>query len=96
MADEGAFNVGSVARLAITFNVDGVATNPTTVTLTLEQPDGVTSDLTGPQLDNPTTGSFRRDVLVSQAGQWKFRWVGTGAAAGAEQGSFMARTKVPA
>lgn len=92
----GAFNVGGVAHLATTFTVGGVATDPTTVTLYVEDPSGVTSTFATDALTHDGDGAYSYNLTVTKAGQWRWRWVGTGAAAGAEQGSFLARAKVPA
>lgn len=82
------FVVGDVVTLDNEFAVDGVLTNPTTTTLTVTKPDGTAAVYTGGQLTNPSAGVFSKDVTTDQAGTWAYKWVGTGAAADVEDGTF--------
>jgi hypothetical protein len=58
-------------------NQAGVATNPTSVVLTITLPDG---SIITPAITNPPAqvGAFVYDYLTAQAGRHQVRWVGTG------------------
>lgn len=78
------YDIGDRARLTLALtDVDGTAANGTVV-LTVTAPDGTTST---PSLTNSTTGSYRGDVDLDQAGTWLYRWVSTGAVIAAEDGT---------
>lgn len=84
-------NVGDVARLDADFFVDGVLTDPTTVTLIVKPPGAASVTYaypTDPHITKTATGKYRGLVDCSTAGIWHGRWVTTGAAAGAEEFSF--------
>lgn len=66
-------STGDVKTLTTTFKLDGVATNPTTHTLTVYAPDGTTST---PATTNTAVGIFESQVPVTQAGIWRFKWSG--------------------
>lgn len=70
-------SANELATLTNVFSVDGVATNPTAVTLTITSPSGVSST---PTPTNPSTGTYRADVTCNEAGTWTGEWDGTGAA----------------
>jgi hypothetical protein len=76
------------------FTTGGVATDPTTVTLTVKKPDGTllvygwpTPGATG-SLTREAAGRFYADVLLTIKGVWKYELAGTGAVTTVEQGSF--------
>ncbi len=73
------------------FEVDGVAVDPTTITLEILAPDetlltllyGADSDLV-----RDSAGHYHYDLDVTQSGKWLYKWIGTGAAQGVEEGEF--------
>jgi hypothetical protein len=83
---------GSTVRIstATAFTVGGVATDPTTVTLKIEEPDGTEVSYTyaAAQITRASAGSYYKDVTVDQAGTHTYRWVGTGAVAAVDEDSF--------
>src|SRR4051812_44151209 len=82
-------SASELARLSNTFTVLGVPTDPTTATLTVTSPSGVATDYTGGQLTHTNgTGVYTKDVTCSEAGEWQFRWVGTGSATDTTVGTF--------
>ncbi len=85
------YQPGDLVRLSTTFTVDGTPTDPTTVTLTVQEPDGTKSDyvyLTHPEVVRDSAGVYRADITVDQAGLWAWSWKGTGTAAGVDDGAF--------
>lgn len=77
--------IGDNAVLTTTFTVGGVNTDPTTVVLTVQAPDGTE---TTPSVSNTAVGVYTADFEVDQAGTWLYRWVGSGAAVGVDEGAF--------
>jgi hypothetical protein len=88
-------DIGDAVRLFIDFKtLAGAAADPTTVTLTVQAPDGTT---TTPAHSNPSTGRYEAVVTLDQAGVWVYRWEGTGVIDAAEEGAIGVRrgTLVP-
>jgi hypothetical protein len=71
-----------LVTLSNTFTVDGVATDPTTVTLTVVDPTGASTSYTyaGAALTRTSAGLYTKDVACATAGRWQAVWTGTGAA----------------
>jgi len=82
------YDVGDVAVLTSTWRVSGVLTTPSTRVLTVVAPDGTE---TTPSITVASTGVLTAEVPITAAGTWRYRWVGTGAAAGAEEGRLFVR-----
>ncbi len=60
---------------------DGTLTNPTTVTFTLREPDGVKTTYTyptDPEIVRDSTGIYSFSFVPDQVGSHGFRWLGTG------------------
>lgn len=82
----------------VAFTTGNVATDPTTVTLTLQRPD--TTQLVygwpaaGPNgtLTREAAGRFYRDLVIDQSGKWRWKLAGTGAVAAVQEGSFSVQT----
>lgn len=79
-----------LARLSNTFTVSEVATDPTTVAMTLTSPTGTATTYTYAlaEITKDSTGVYHKDVTCSEAGEWVYRWVGTGAATDTTIGTF--------
>lgn len=71
--------VGAVLPFSVTVtDSSGAPANPTTMTLTITQPDGI-SYTGSPFTITPTvTGQFDKDVVSTQAGRWVGYWLATG------------------
>lgn len=83
-------SASELARLSNTFTVADVATDPSTVSLTLTTPDGTETTYTyaATEITKDSTGVYHKDVTCSAAGQWSYKWVGTGAATDTTVGTF--------
>ncbi len=83
-------STSELARLSNTFTVSDVATDPTTVTLTLTSPSGTATDYTYAlaEITKSATGIYYKDVTCSAAGEWTYKWVGTGTATDTTVGTF--------
>jgi hypothetical protein len=77
-----------IATVSNTFKVDGVATDPTTVSLVVTDPDGNATTYTygASQIDRASAGAYSKDISCSStnAGRWIAEFVGTGAASDVE------------
>lgn len=89
-------DIGDVVRIRtspVFANALGVATDPTTVTLTVREPNGTTTAYTygAGQLTKAGTGDYYRDVTITAAGRWAWEFIGTGIVAAGASGSFRVR-----
>lgn len=71
-----------LVTLSNTFEVDGVPTDPTTVTLTVVDPAGTSTTYTyaGATITRTSAGLYAKDVACTLTGRWQAVWTGTGAA----------------
>lgn len=69
-------------------------TDPTTVTLKVIGPSGATDSYTyaGGDLTQDSAGVYSKDLSLSSAGTYYYKWYGTGAAEAAGEGQFSVRT----
>ncbi len=70
-------STNELATLTNTFAVDGTATDPDAVTLTVTSPSGV---VTAPTPTRSSAGVYTADINCSEADTWQYEWAGTGAA----------------
>lgn len=92
MATGNVYLEGEPIKLSVTFKVDGVLTDPTTVTLKIKYPSG-TEEYTYADGDitKDATGTYSKTITApgvdAKATAW-YRFVGTGTAAGRKQAYF--------
>jgi hypothetical protein len=91
-----AYDIGDIARITFTPTIGGQPVDPTTVTLTVDQPDRTELVYSGASITKDAVGQYHCDVPVTQAGQVKYRWTGTGANATVDENSFLVRQRGPA
>lgn len=84
------YQPGDTVSLSTAFTVGGVATDPTTVSLTVRTPAGVSTTYTYAlaEITKDSTGNYSKNVTASAAGLWSWKWTGTGTAAGIDEGTF--------
>lgn len=87
MASGGTYLEGSTVKLEATFEVNNVKTDPTTVTLKVLSPAGVTSTYTYAlgQVTKSATGVYYKYVTLDAPGRLVYRFIGTGTAAGVNE-----------
>lgn len=73
------------ATLQNVFKVNGVATDPTSVTLTITDPTGAQ---TTPSTTHVSTGTYTANVACTLPGVWSYLWEGTGTATDAVAGTW--------
>lgn len=83
-------SASELARLSNTFTVDEAPTDPSTVALTLTSPTGTATTYTyaATEITKDSTGVYHKDAACGEAGEWVYRWVGTGAATDTTIGTF--------
>lgn len=81
---------GDTVTLTNVFAVDDVATDPTTVTVTVTDPDGVATTNTygDGTLTKTATGTYQLLKVCTTVGLWSYQWSGTGGGADIEAGQF--------
>jgi hypothetical protein len=93
------FEVGQKKTITVTFrNAAGTAADPTGVTLEIRNPStGARTTYTygvDAALVKDTTGVYHYDVTLSAAGDWVFRWVGSGTIVAVDEGVISVRKAV--
>lgn len=88
------YAVGSLVRASVFFtDLNGAATDPTTITAKYQNPAGQETSktyVTDPEVVKDSTGRYHIDITVATAGTWYYRWNGTGAVVAAVEKSFIA------
>jgi hypothetical protein len=85
------YQIGDMLRLQVSFtDADGAAVDPTTVTLTVLEPDANETSYTygAAEVEKESTGVYYYDLTVDQAGIHFFRWSAGGAYVAVDEGSF--------
>ena len=85
------YTVGQLVRASAQFRVGSTLTDPTSVTATHKDPNGV---LTSLSVTNDGTGLRHADVTPATKGRHVVRWVGTGACVAACETQFNAESEV--
>lgn len=83
--------VNTTVRMQVTFTLNSVLTDPTTVIGTVIDPTGVSTSYTvagDTEMTNPSTGVYRIELIVGIEGIWEYRIVGTGVVNESAEGRF--------
>jgi uncharacterized protein YfaS (alpha-2-macroglobulin family) len=80
------YKKGQKVRCAAMFRVNGVLTDPTSVTFKSKDPSGNVSTET-PVRDS--TGNYHVDVTTDENGEWPYRFEGTGLCTAVEEDVFV-------
>ena len=92
-----AYDIGDLRTLSVIFTVvGGSETNPTSLVLTVKEPDGtIVAKLwpTPAEVTNDAPGKFHFDFPITKAGRHIVNWTGVGAVATASENEFYARRK---
>lgn len=95
MAAPNIYDVGDSIRTAVSFqNIAGVATDPTTITLKIQDPSGNETTLVfgvDAAVVKDAVGLYHSDVTIDENGDWYYRWEGIGALIGAAEFLFRIR-----
>ena len=86
------YDKGDLVRLSATFTVSSTNTDPTTVTLKVQDPSGNTATYTyaAAEITKSATGQYYKDVSIDEGGTWYYRWEGTGTVITAGEGYLLA------
>lgn len=83
------YDVGDTVRTSASFtDADDAPADPTTVAVRVRKPDGqlVTGSPT-----KDSTGAYHYDVVPDQAGNWYYRYIGTGTIVTQQETGFYVR-----
>lgn len=92
--DKSEFDLGDTVQLTGDFySLTGVLTDPTTVKVVIRTPTGseTTRTYAGGTVTKVSTGVYTSDYAPATAGLYRYRWVGTGTVATAEESKFTVR-----
>jgi hypothetical protein len=84
------YDVGDTVKVTATFTRTdtGALTDPSTVTCTFLRPDRTTQTAS---TSSSSTGVWDAEVDVDVSGVWRYRFLGTSADVGVEEGAFVVR-----
>lgn len=87
------YDDGDSVRLAVGFTIRNTLTDPTTVTLKVQDPSDNETDYTYAlaEVIKDGVGQYHKDITLDEVGTWYYRFEGTGAAVAAEENSFAVR-----
>ncbi len=85
------YQIGDMLRLQVAFtDADSVAVDPTTIALTVLEPDATETEYTyaSGDIERDSTGTYFYDLTVDQAGIHFYKWSAGGAYVAVDEGSF--------
>jgi len=82
-------------RISGAFTVGGTATDPTTITLKIEDPSGNVTAYTYAlaEIVKDSTGNYHKDISLDESGYWHYLWIGTGAVEAVDEDYLVVRTR---
>lgn len=86
-----AYHLDQLVRVTATLTVDGVATDPTALTLRVKDPTGATTTYTltsTPALVKDSVGNYHYDLAAILTGLWSYHWESTGTVQAADDQQF--------
>ena len=85
-----AYSPNQPVRMSVAFTVLGSLTDPTTVALTVKDPNGTKTTYTyaASQVLKDSIGSYHFDVTPTISGSWFYGWQSTGTAAADSEAFF--------
>jgi len=86
-------DIGDQVRSTVTFTLDGVSTDPTTIVRKIKDPAGTETTVTVPDasVTKASDGVYYSDIVATMAGTYYVRWNGTGTVVAAAESSFVVR-----
>lgn len=87
------YNIGDTVTLRSDFKAGTELTDPSAVALTVTDPSGIVGNYTyaGGTIDKDAVGQYSKGVLATEAGEWIYLFVGTGAVAASGTRRFAVR-----
>ena len=86
------YTLGTPVTVSVSFTVDSVATDPTTVILRYRRRGKPETTDTygggGSIITKTAVGSYQARIDPGEEGEWEYRWEGTAPAKGASEGTF--------
>lgn len=91
------YSVNQLVHLVFPFTVNGVATDPTTITVRVKDPTGAEATYTltsTPPVVKDSVGNYHLDITAGIPGTWSYHCEGTGAAQASDDEQFSVRPAV--
>lgn len=89
------YDIGDEPRITVTFtDLSGTVGDPTTVTCIVKTPSGASRTYTygtDAELTQTSTGIYNLDLLITEAGEYRYKFNGTNALAASVQGRIAVR-----
>ena len=89
----GSYDIGDLVTLTATFTVATVATDPTTISLVIEDPSAneVTYTYALGEITKSGTGIYTKNISIDEHGVWRYKFTGTGTCQAVEEGQFFVK-----
>jgi DNA-binding beta-propeller fold protein YncE len=90
------YTEGSQVTVTGTYSIGGTATDPTTVTISYRNPNGVVVNVGGTAVavTNPSTGVYKLDIAANIPGKWHYQFLGAGTVVALAENFFIVDPKV--
>jgi len=92
------YDIGDLVRVSAVFkNTLAVATDPTTVSCKVRQPNGTVTTLVygvNNELVKDSTGNYHTDISVTARGIWMHKFIGTGSVQATEEKTFLVKSSL--
>ena len=87
------YDKGDLVCITATFTVSDVNTDPTAISLKVQDPSGNEATYTYAlgQVTKTGTGLYRYDLTIDETGYWYYRWEGTGAMVSSAEAHLLVR-----
>jgi hypothetical protein len=85
------YNKGDKVTLQTSFSLNGVLTNPSSVSLLIQYPNGLEVTIPQGSLSNTTTGTYSYGLFLDNDGIWYYRFESSGTVFAAEETMFIVR-----
>ena len=91
------YRKNQLVRITTVFTVSGVDTDPSTVTLTVQDPSGNSDVYTYAlgQVTKDSTGHYHKDITADEEGHWWYQWKATGAVEAVDEDHFEVTSQIP-
>lgn len=88
------YDIDQTVRMWANFYVDEIPTDPTTITLKVQDPSGneATYTYAGGTVTRHSVGVYYKDLTIDESGTWYYKYTSTGAVGSADERSFSVDT----
>lgn len=87
------YDIGDTVRMSATVTNSTGGAVSATVTLVVDRPTSTSLVVAPGSLSNPATGTYRYDLVVTEAGRWTYEFRSTGNVVATEGDAFTVRPR---